>query len=83
MKSVTLRSHVGADGILNLQVPVGITNAELEVMVIVQPLVQPELKTSEHTGWMPGFFEEVIGSWEGEPLVRPDQGTYEIREELK
>ena len=66
MKSVTLRSHVGEDGILNLQVPLGITNTELEVMVIVQPLVQSEPKPSDPTGWMPGFFEEVIGSWEGE-----------------
>ncbi len=83
MKSVTLRSHVGADGILNLQIPVGITNAELEVMVIVQPLIQPEVEASERAGWMPGFFEEVIGSWEGEPLVRPEQGEYKMREELK
>ncbi len=22
-------------------------------------------------GWMPGFFEEVIGGWVGEPLERP------------
>lgn len=83
MKSVTFRSHVGEDGILNLQVPVGIINTELEVMVIVQPLVQPEVETSEQTGWMPGFFEEVIGSWEGEPLVRPEQENYEVREELR
>ena len=83
MKSVTFRSHVGADGMLNLQVPVGIANAELEVMVIVQPLVQPEVETPAYTGWLPGFFEEVIGSWAGEPLVRPDQGEYEVRENLK
>ena len=83
MKSVTFRSHVGADGILSLQVPVGITNAELEVMVIVQPLVQPEVETPAYTGWLPGFFEEVIGSWAGEPLVRPEQGEYEVRENLK
>lgn len=83
MKSVTLRSYVGEDGVLNLQVPVGITNTDLEVMVIVQPLVQSEAQTAEHTGWIPGFFEEVIGSWEGEPLVRPDQGEYEVREEFK
>ncbi|KAM3101093.1 hypothetical protein ACKFKF_09775 [Phormidesmis sp. 146-12] len=83
MKSVTLRSHVGADGILNLQVPIGITNTELEVMVIIQPLIQPESKASESTGWIPGFFEEVIGSWDGEPLVRSEQGEYEVREELK
>lgn len=27
--------------------------------------------------------EEIIGAWEGKPLVRPDQGTFELREELK
>jgi hypothetical protein len=82
MKSVSLRSHVGADGMLNLQVPVGIANAELEVMVIVH-LVQPEVETPANAGWLSGFFEEVIGSWAGEPLVRPEQGEYEVRENLK
>jgi hypothetical protein len=75
MKSVTFHSHVGADGILNLQVPVGIINTELEVMVIVQPTSKPP----KYAGWLPGFFED----WAGEPLVRPEQGEYEIREELK
>jgi hypothetical protein len=83
MKSVTFHSHVGADGILNLQIPVGIINTELEVMVIVQPVVQPESKSAEPSGWLPGFFEEVIGSWAGEPLVRPEQGEYEMRAEFK
>jgi len=36
----------------------------------------------ENFFWQPGFFEEVIGSWEGEPLERPEQLPYEIREEL-
>ncbi|MBW4522334.1 MAG: hypothetical protein KME16_21990 [Scytolyngbya sp. HA4215-MV1] len=83
MKSVSFRSHVGADGILNLQVPIGITNTELEVMVIIQPFAKPEIEKPEHTRWMAGFFDEVIGSWEGEPLVRSEQGEYEMREELK
>lgn len=33
-------------------------------------------------GWIPGFFEEVIGGWLGEPLVRAEQGEFEIREQL-
>lgn len=28
-------------------------------------------------GWPQGYFERVIGSWHGEPLERPDQGTLE------
>jgi len=25
--------------------------------------------------WPEGFFEEVVGGWKGEPLVRPEQGS--------
>jgi len=31
---------------------------------------------------MPGFFEEVIGGWAGEPLERAEQGEFETRETL-
>jgi len=33
--------------------------------------------------WPPGFFEEVIGGWEGEKLTREPQPDYPIREELQ
>ena len=33
-------------------------------------------------GWPPGYFENVIGGWKGDPLVRPQQGEYEEREEM-
>ena len=32
--------------------------------------------------WPPGFFEEVIGGWVGEPLERPEQLPLEERTEL-
>ena len=32
--------------------------------------------------WPPGFFEEVVGGWQGEPPERPPQGTCEPRERL-
>ncbi len=32
--------------------------------------------------WQPNFFEDVIGGWEGEKLVRDIQPDYETREEL-
>jgi hypothetical protein len=33
-------------------------------------------------GWPGGYFEQVAGGWVGEALERPDQGSYELREEL-
>ncbi|MBD2415661.1 hypothetical protein FACHB389_31175 [Nostoc calcicola FACHB-389] len=83
MHSIKLKKRVGADGVLHLDIPLGITDKEVEIMVIYQPLETPtQLKTPEQRGWMPGFFEEVIGGWVGEPLERPEQGDYEIREQL-
>ncbi len=44
----------------------------------VADLVTRQLKG----GWPPGFFDEVVGSWEGDPLTRPDQGEFEKRRPL-
>lgn len=33
-------------------------------------------------GWPDGFFQEIAGGWQGEPLDRAPQGTAEAREDL-
>lgn len=33
--------------------------------------------------WPEGYFEQVFGRWEGEPLKRAPQGDYEKRPELE
>jgi hypothetical protein len=72
MHRVTLRSHVGSDGILNLQMPSGVRDADVEVTVTVKDLsLTSQANQSEPRGWQPGFFE-LAGSWEGEPLVRAE-----------
>ena len=76
MQSIKLCSHVGADGILHLDIPSGIVSGDIEVEVIIKPI------TPSQREWMPGFFEEVIGGWAGEPLERPEQGEFETRETL-
>lgn len=65
MQSIKLHSRVGADGILHLDLPVGITDTEIEVTVTVKPVTS----VTQTKGWIPGFFEEVIGGWVGEPLL--------------
>jgi len=89
MESIKLKSRIGEDGILKIQVPDSFKNQELEIVVIFQPLTSSTDQadsTSENTpesrGWNPGFFENVVGSWEGEPLKRPPQLPYEVRENL-
>ena len=83
MQSIKVRSRVGSDGMLHLQVPVGIKDTDLEVIVVFQRIAPAtEAKTPEDLGWSPGFFESTFGCFQDEPLVRGEQGEFEEREEL-
>ena len=91
MQSIKLHSHVGPDGILKLEVPVGLNDTDLELFLIVQPVIKSDLSTTtepktnqspEELGWPPGFFEQTAGSLADDPIERPPQGEYEVREEL-
>lgn len=79
MQSLTLYAHVGKDGILKLETPIGVANTDLEVILIVNPVSQ----TRPALEWPANFFTEIIGGWEGNPLIRESQGRYEARNELK
>ena len=39
MQSIKFQSHVGPDGILKFEMPVGQNNTDFEVMVILQPVL--------------------------------------------
>ena len=80
MKSITLHSRVGADGVLDLKVPVGITNSDVQVVVVFE-VVTSAKKTPADLGWPPGFLEKFAGSIPD--LERAPQGEYEVRDELQ
>ncbi len=77
MQSLALHTRVGKDGILKLEMPGDVRDTELEIVLIFDPV------SESTTGWTPDFFTEVIGGWQGEPLVREPQGQYETRDKLK
>lgn len=83
MQSVTIRSHVGSDGMLNLQIPVEMKDVDVEVVVVVQQMNGHLVTETDALGWPLGFFEETFGSLKDDPLERPPQGDFEIREELR
>jgi len=84
MQSIKLKSHVGEDGVLQLQLPVGVKNTDLEIIVVFQAVKvdskPSEAKTPEELGYSREFIE-VLGSWEGE-LERPEQTPFKEREEV-
>ena len=74
MQTIKIDTHVGSDGLLKLELPLDISNTDLEVLVVVQPKAK--------AGWPPGYFEQTAGSLADDPIVRPSQGTYEERDTL-
>jgi hypothetical protein len=75
-----MREKTGTDGLLHLCIPVGVAEAECEVVVVVQadaPQTRPP--SPQRRGWPPGFFENVVGSITDDTFVRPPQGNYEQR----
>ena len=78
MQRLIVKSRVGADGVLRVTVPVGIEDAEKEVQVTVEPLAAKRTMTqAEWAAWV----DSMAGTWQGD-FERPDQGEYEVREEL-
>ncbi|ELR96869.1 hypothetical protein GLO73106DRAFT_00006680 [Gloeocapsa sp. PCC 73106] len=74
MSTIKISYHISQDGILHLNMPSEFKNTEVEITIVV--------KETPKKDWSEGFFTEVIGGWQGEELVRPQQEDYPIREEL-
>ena len=53
--------------------------ADLSISRYVAQLVRHQIENE----WPENFFEEVLGGWQGEPLVRAPQGMSEEREGLE
>ncbi len=70
MRSIVMRSRSGPDGIVHLDVPSGLREAEVEVIVILHPIAEFPSGQAKDLGWSPGFFESVVGGWQGEPPER-------------
>lgn len=67
MKSIKVRQRVGADGILHLEIPVGLTDRDMEVMVIYQP-VQVLITTTSSLA-------QLYGACADDPIAIDEEGV--------
>lgn len=83
MQSIKLRSHVGSDGILHLEIPLDIADKEIEVMVIYQQLEpSAQAKTTQNVAWPSSFFEHIYDIYQDDPIVIDSKGDSGVREEI-
>lgn len=55
--------------------------ARMPLSCFLAELVRRE--TEQHAQWPKGYFDEVFGCWEGDPLQRENEGDYEQRSALE
>ena len=77
MTRTTLTSRVGTDGTLSLSVPLGIKEANREVIVTIEPQLQKQEDQSSYHAWL----ESIAGKWQGNVELLP-QGDFEQRDSL-
>jgi hypothetical protein len=69
MESIKVRRHVGQDGILHLEIPVGIRERDVEVMVIYQS-VSSSMASARS-------LEQFYGICADDPITLDDRGISE------
>jgi hypothetical protein len=77
MNRMIVKSRIGADGVLQVHVPVGAADANREVVVTIEPAVDSSTDSNGYSLWVRG----IAGAWQGD-FERPPQGTLEEREPL-
>ena len=79
--AIQFNSRVGDDGVLNLQVNLGRTEAKKVVVVTIEPVAADMAHDAASVGWHE-FIERTYGSCAGRGLEHHDQGQFEQREPI-
>lgn len=77
MNPIIVKSKVGSDGVLHLDLSLGVEDAERDVVVTVEP-ARPEMTQEEWRAWV----ESMAGSITDPNFERPPQLPYEERDSL-
>jgi hypothetical protein len=76
MPVIKLRSHIGEDGILHLDIPPEFKGQEVDVTVTIEPITEEDLS---HLEWH-DFIEATYGCLADDPITRGHQGEPDKRE---
>jgi hypothetical protein len=87
VETITLRKHVGPDGILELLVPLNVQDADVQVTVSYPPKTTDDGDTHRakegKAGWPEGYFNRTYGSLAHDPLDREFECEFEVRDEIE
>jgi hypothetical protein len=79
MKTIKLHGQTGSDGVLRLEVPTGLADEVVEILVVISPIGNVG---EDRIEWLK-FIEDTAGSLSHDPIERPPQGEYEVRDSIE
>jgi hypothetical protein len=82
MCHVEIKSRVGADGVLIVSLPLGLSEANREVKVVVEPIDNSAMSLPLSRAKWQDFIAGMAGCISDPTFRRPDQGEYERRNEV-
>jgi hypothetical protein len=71
---MVVKSRVGSDGVLHLVLPVGVEEADKEVLITVELATPKKVMTQEEWG---AWVDSMAGSIPDPTFIRHPQGKYE------
>lgn len=80
METFKLQTHIGADGILKVELPTGFSQRDVDVVVVLNPT---PVELLDDLGWPIGFFDRTYGALADDPLERPPQLPLEQRDPIE
>ncbi|MDX2138579.1 MAG: hypothetical protein SF123_10835 [Chloroflexota bacterium] len=75
MEAIKLKTHIGSDGLLKIEMPTNAADVDAEVLVVYN--VQRKRTQAE---WE-AFIDETYGSLADDPLERPEELALDVRDE--
>jgi len=75
IETINLVVHIGADGILRLELPVGVQNVDLDVVVIYS--------VKKNADAWEAFIDATYGSLAHDPIQRPEELHDDVRDDIE
>lgn len=80
MQTIMLKARADKNGIVRLEFPTDLTNQEMEIILVMQPVEQEPL---DEMGYPLGYFEETYGMFADNPIERNQPPYPDVRDELE
>jgi hypothetical protein len=82
MVSFSMKARVKPDGSLQVTIPTGLPESDVDVLVVVRRVRAAREEGPAIDSWPEGFFERTFGCLAEDPLLREPQLQQEAREKL-